>query len=197
MINVLHVISSPRNNYSFSLNLGKTIIKKLINENTPCKLIEKNLINDSPPFLSADQIIALYKNSESRNDREEKALMYSDNAITEVQEADVIVISTPMYNLGIPAILKAWIDQIVRIGVTFTYDSQGIKVGLLCNKKVYLAIASGRIHTNEKRETEFIESHIKIVMKSIGITNFTTLRVEGTAKKNIQELNYDNLMINL
>jgi len=48
--------------------------------------------------------------------------MLSDELITEVERADLIMLGTPMYNYGMPAALKAWFDQVIRINQTFSFD---------------------------------------------------------------------------
>lgn len=178
MKNILHIISSPRGNDSYSFRLAQEMIKKITTKEEDCTLIEKHI---NPPFLSADQIISFYKNPADRNFTEKEALRYSDKTIEEIQNSDIIIISTPMYNMSIPASLKAWIDQVIRINVTFSYDKQRKKIGAFKGKKVYVAIASGRIHSTVKYKTDFIAEYLKIVFKPIGITDITFYRVEGTA----------------
>ena len=96
----------------------------------------------------------------------------SDALIAEVQAADVLVIGVPVYNFGVPAALKAWIDMIARARETFKYTENG-PVGLLTNKKAYLVVASGG--TEVGSAIDFATPYMKHVMGFIGITDVTVI----------------------
>lgn len=193
MGSILHIIASTRGSHSYSYKLGQEIIRKIANRAND-EIVERLL---TPPFITADQIIAFYKNPTDRNIKENASLMYSDEVISEMQQADTIVISTPMYSMNIPASLKAWIDQVIRIDVTFSYDANKNKVGMLKNKKMYVAIASGRVHSTQCYKTDFIAEYFIAVFKWIGITDITFYRMEGTAEKNIVNTNFAKVIANL
>lgn len=194
MEKILHIIASTREHHSYSYRLGQEIIKKIADRATYYNLLERRL---QPPFVSADQIVAFYKTPEDRNQQEQASLYYSDEVIGELQNFDTIVVSTPMYSMNIPASLKAWIDQVVRVYVTFSYDANQNKVGMLKDKKMYVAIASGRIHSTEHYKTDFIVDYFKAVFKWLGITDITFFRVEGTASKDMNDINFAELITNL
>ena len=78
---------------------------------------------------------------------------FSDQLIAELQEADTIIIGLPMYNFGIPSMLKAWFDHVARSDTTFKYTSAG-PVGLLESKKVYLVTTRGGIHKDQPSDTQ-------------------------------------------
>lgn len=197
MEKILHVISSPRAEESYSVTLGNRIITRLAERNPGVTVTSRNLVENPPPFLTKTQIAAFYKAPEARNRKEADSLRYSDEVIRELFDANLIVIGSPMHNMGISALLKAWIDQIVRIGVTFTYNSEGQKVGLLAGKKVYLALASGRVHSNGHYAVDFMADYVRVVLKSVGITDVTVVRMEGTAKRAIRQEEYHALLFNL
>ena len=194
MKQILHIISSPRKDQSFSLCLSKAIIKKLVCSDEVFKIVERDLTISEPPMLSDYQISAFYKKANERNEDEKRSLVYSDIVINEIQNSSIIVIGIAMYNLSVSAALKAWIDQIVRVNVSFKWNTDGTKDGLLPGKKVYLAIASGRVHSVKNYEMEFIESYLKLILGSLGINEITTIRIEGTAKKNINNINFNQVV---
>jgi FMN-dependent NADH-azoreductase len=114
-----------------------------------------------------------------------------------MDQADIIVIGTPMLNHGISSLLKAWIDQLVRVGVSYKFNADGTRTGCLNNKKVYLAIASGGKLSYWPAAYEFIESYIKAVFSAYaGITDVCTYRVEGTAEQDFK-VNYQEIIGNL
>lgn len=197
MKNILHITSSPRGHRSYSISLGKAVIQKLNEKNIYHTIMERDLTKDLVPFLSDTQIGAYYQDPDSLTDDEKHSLLYSDTVINEIQNADIVVLSTPMHNLGVSAPLKAWIDQIIRAGVSFHYDHKGSKVGLLKNKKMYIAIASGSIYPNKGNKIDYIESYLKIVLKSVGITDITVFRIEGTAKKEYSREIFEEITANL
>ncbi len=98
--------------------------------------------------------------------------------MAEVQAADTIVIGLPIYNFGVPAALKAWIDLIARAGVTFQYSAEGPK-GLLTGKHAIVAVASGG--TEIGSDIDFASGYIRHVLGFVGITDVTFIRADRTA----------------
>lgn len=96
------------------------------------------------PLVDPAWIDANFTAVDQRNDRQRAALSVSDALVRELVAADVLVIGVPIYNFGVPASLKAWIDMVARAGVTFRYTADGPE-GLLEGKKAYLVIASGGV----------------------------------------------------
>ena len=195
MKNILHIVSSARGNQSYSYGLSSAIVKKLQAKNEVGIVVEKNLIKEPPVSINETLIKEFYKFPDNIDQEGNRLLNYSNTIFKEVQEADIIVIGTPMHNFGVSAHLKAWIDQFIRVGKTYKYNDDGTRTGLLKGKKTYLAIASGGIYSND--ENEFIESYIKAVFKAYaGITDINTYRVNGTAYPNFKE-NYEEIIKNL
>jgi FMN-dependent NADH-azoreductase len=110
--------------------------------------------------------------ADARSDAQNEALSFSDTLVAEVIAADTIVIGTPIYNFGAPAVLKAWIDQIARAGVTFQYTENGPE-GLLEGKKVIIAVASGG--TQIGSDYDFASPYLKFALGFLGITDVTVL----------------------
>lgn len=197
MKSALHVISSARGEQSYSRALSTAIIKKLIDKNEIDTVVERDLTKSPPPFLDEVLIGEFYKFPEMVDAKGKQLLSYANTIFNEMKEADIIVIGTPMHNLGISSQLKAWIDQLVRVGVSYTFNADGTRTGCLKNKKVYLAIASGSKLIYWPAAYEFIESYIKAVFSAyVGITDVTTYRVEGTAEQDVK-VNYEEIIKNL
>ena len=109
------------------------------------------------------------------------ALARSEQLIGEVEAADVLVIGAPMYNLGIPASLKAWVDQVVRVGRTFDYDGPA-PVGLLHGKRaVVLATCGGDGERLAAAGLDFRTPYLRAVLAFVGITDVEVVTVNGTA----------------
>jgi FMN-dependent NADH-azoreductase len=197
MKSALHIISSARGGQSYSRGLSTAIIKKLLDKNEIDTVVERDLTQLPPPFLDEALIGEFYKQPEMIDAEGEQLLAYSNSILNEMKRAEIIVIGTPMHNLGISALLKAWLDQLVRVGVTYRFNEDGTRTGCLQNKKVYLAISSGGKLSYWPAAYEFIESYIKAVFSAyVGITDVCTYRVEGTAEKNFK-VNFQDIIQSL
>jgi FMN-dependent NADH-azoreductase len=110
------------------------------------------------------------------------ALDRSNELIAELMAADVLVIGAPMYNFGIPAVLKAWVDQVVRLGVTFGYDGP-VPVGLVHGKRaIILATAGGDASYYASVGLDFRTSYLRAILGFIGITEVDVIAVDNTAQ---------------
>jgi len=181
MKKILHIISSPNGEASQSIKLGKAIIEKIKIDNPNSLVTETNLPALKFPHLEESQIAGFFTPAENHNLETRSALENSDKAIQDVFDADIIVIGAPLYNFAIHSTLKAWIDHIVRRGMTFTFGEKGME-GLVINKKVYLAVSSGGIYSEGPMQSfDFVVPYLKTVLGSIGLTDISVFRIEGTA----------------
>jgi FMN-dependent NADH-azoreductase len=197
MKRALHITSSARGGQSYSRGLSTAIINKLASRNEIGTVVERDLAQSPPPFLDETLIDEFYKYTDATGKDGKQLLAYADTIFNEMSQADIIVISTPMYNLGMSALLKGWLDQLVRVGLTYKFNEDGSKSGCLTGKKVYLAIASGGKLASWPEGYEFIESHIKAVFSTYaGITDISTYRVEGTAMPGVN-VNYEEIIQSL
>ena len=187
MKKILHIISSPRGEASFSIKLGNAIVEKLKAAHPGSVVTEVNLANQYYPHLEEAQLVSFFTPAESRSVVLQEAVKHSDEAVEQLREADIIVIGAPMYNYSIPSSLKAWLDHIVRAGVTFRYDETGLH-GLLENKKVYIAESSGGIYSEGPMQAnDFVAPYLKTVLGHIGLKDVTIYRVEGTSIPGIKD----------
>ncbi|WP_289658799.1 FMN-dependent NADH-azoreductase [Flavobacterium panacagri] len=178
---ILQIITSTNGENSFSNQLSNAIIEKLAGIHSVTEIQTLDLTKTPLPYLTNSHISAVYTPLESHTPEQTAVLKYSDDAIQTLLESDILVIGVPLYNFGIPAVLKGWIDQVARAGKTFSYSEEGPK-GLVTNKKVYLSIASGAIFSEGSYKSyDFSESYLRAVLGFLGMTDVTTFRVEGTA----------------
>src|SRR6202043_1283826 len=118
------------------------------------EVIERDLSTTMLPLLTDDWSATQLEPSKLSS-AQPNQLPPSDRLIEELQIADTIVIGAPMYNFAIPSLLKAWIDQIVRVGKTVAYGPSG-RQGLLGNKRVFVITARRRLRKRHaQREVRF------------------------------------------
>jgi len=187
MKNILHLISSPRGNDSFSIKLSNAIIVKIQDQYPGSNVEEVNLNEINIPHLNTAHLRSFFTPEEHLTVEDQDAIRYSDTAISQLMAADIIVIGAPLYNFGIPSTLKAWIDHIARAGKTFRYDEQGPE-GLVKGKKVYVAMSSGAVYSEGLYQSyDFVSSYLKAVLGFLGMTDLTLVRVEGVNIPGLKE----------
>jgi FMN-dependent NADH-azoreductase len=142
MPTLLQIDVSSRGDYSISRKLSAAFAEQWQAKNPGGTVTRRDLTKTQLTFVDMDWIGGAYSSPDQHTPEHKQALKLSDELIGELLAADEIVIGTPMYNFGVPAALKAWIDHIVRIGKTFNRDEQGYH-GLVLGKKATFLIASG------------------------------------------------------
>jgi FMN-dependent NADH-azoreductase len=178
---ILNVVTSIKGDASFSNKLSNAVLEKLAKEYPESQVQTFDLSKTPLPYLNELQLNAFYTPEEAHTIAQLESIKLSDGAIQDLLEADIIVIGVPIYNFGIPALLKGWIDQVARAGKTFSYDENGPK-GLITGKKVYLSVASGAVFSDGPYKSyDFAEPYLRVILGFLGITDVTTFRVEGTA----------------
>ncbi|MEB2774075.1 NAD(P)H-dependent oxidoreductase [Algoriphagus sp. D3-2-R+10] len=196
---ILHIISSPREEASQTIQLGKAIIKKLLVRHKEAFVTVRNLTTDPLPYLIDTHIQSFNTVPGNRSSTQLEAIRLSDRLLEELIESDVIVIGAPMYNFGVPAVLKSWIDHLARAGVAFRYTADG-PVGLIRDKKIFLAIATGGVYSvGDYKALDFIEPYLRTSLGFFGMTDITTFRIEGvsvsTLKDNAMEVALEQLSV--
>lgn len=161
---VLRIDASARRNGSVSRELTDRIVAGL---DADCTIV-RDLAKTPVPQIDEDWVTANFTPPEQRTTAQEETLAFSGGLVQELKNADVVVIGLPIYNFGVPAALKAWVDQIARAGLTFRYSETGPK-GLLEGKRAIVAVASGG--TEAGSEIDFASGYIRHVLGFIGITN--------------------------
>jgi FMN-dependent NADH-azoreductase len=167
--NLLQINSSGRFEGSITRQLSDLLVKQ-IRENQPeLQLVQRDLATGLP-FIDEQWIGANFTPNEQRSEVHKEALSFSDQLVNELQQAETIIIASPIYNFSIPAVLKAWIDLVARAQLTFRYTENGAE-GLLKGKKAYVVVASGGVPIGS--EMDFASSYLKQVLAFIGITEVT------------------------
>lgn len=178
-MSLLVIETSPRGQASASREVSRYLVNKMKPENSI--VISRDLTVDPLPHVTGSVVEAAFTPVEQRTDAHRAALRISDTVIDEVIAADTIVISTPMWNFGLPSVLKAWLDHLSRAGRTFSFIDGAPKGLLDSKKKVYFIISSGsRFSSGPFAPWDFAVPALKAVLGFLGLSNVEVIRVEGT-----------------
>ena len=181
---ILRLDASASPGDSNSRKLGNELLERIQQLNMDTEIRTRNLNHDAQ-FIDAEWIAANLTAPESRSDAAQQRLHYSDQLINELQWADHILLTTPMYNFSIPATLKAWIDQVCRAGITFRYTADG-PVGLLQGKRVDIVISTGGVPLDSP--VDFVSSYLRQVMAFIGIDEVSIIGADRTNSNNEESI---------
>jgi FMN-dependent NADH-azoreductase len=187
MKKVLVINSSARALNSHSRKLTEVFIDhwKSIHINPIINFRE--LGNTDVPHINENWIAAAFKPEAARSEEEIEALETSDTYISELREADVIVIGSPMYNWSVPSSLKAYIDQILRVNETWKFNPTNMQnpyIGLLENKTLFLLLSRGAQGYEKGEYNEhmnFQSTYLKTVFNIIGINNIHVIAINGAS----------------
>lgn len=177
-IHVLEVSASGRSRDSVSRMLTQDIIDALETRFGDIELTRRDL-GRGVPFVDTGWIAANFTPDEERTREHREALAESDRLVQELRQADVIVIGAPIYNFGVPAVLKAWIDMIARARLTFRYTEKGPE-GLLQGKKAYVVVASGGVPVDSP--VDFATPYLRQALRFVGITDIEIIAADQLNK---------------
>ena len=147
-------------------------------------VIKRDLAQQPLPPISAEDLIAVHGSLESDRESFQAQLKLSNNLIDELKLADTLVIATPIYNFGIPATLKQWVDAICRAGVSFKYTAQGPE-GLLGVERAIIITSSGG--TPIGSDMDFASRYLEHICRFIGIPEVFHIDASGS-KRNPEQI---------
>lgn len=193
---LLRIDASIRITDSHSRSLADELQSRWLQATPGGRVNERDLAKNPVHALENDTVIGYYTPEEKMTDVLRQATAQSDNLIAELMNADALLISTPMYNFTVPAVLKAWIDQVVRMHKTFDFDEAGNVVGLVKNKSAYVAIALGAQFTDTPlMAMDFLRPYLKALLGFIGFEQVEIFTIESTAQdKDLMELSREKMI---
>ena len=185
MPKLLHVNSSPLYGRSVSRQLTDAFVTQWKSSHPDGIVIDRDLNATLIPPINADWVGAVYTPEEARTQQQKASLLLSDTLLAELEQADEFVFGVPMHNFGVPSVLKLWIDQISRVGKTFSY-ADGRPKGLILGKKATFIIATGGIYDAQTQMASFnfVEPYLRSLFGFLGLTDTTFLTAGGTMALN-------------
>ena len=182
MATLLHLNTSPLAS-SVSRELTREFVSNWKASHPTGQVIDRDLAANPPKPLDQATIYATFTPEEARQPEQKDLIVYSEEAIAELEKADEYVIGVAMHNFSIPAVLKLWIDQVVRRGRTFSYGAEGPK-GLLSGKKATVLVATGGVYDagSPYAAFNFIDPYLRTILGFIGITDVKFVTAGGTTQ---------------
>ena len=188
---IYQIDCSARKKGSASRDLAKKLLNKI--KKSEDKVVYRDL-DDEMLFVAGLTESGMSMPENEKTEHHKKMFELSDKLVKELKDSDIIIISTPIYNFGPPATLKAWSDLTARVKSTFKYSPDGKQIGLLENKKVYLVITSGGTRVGSK--DDYLTPWLKHVLNFFGIKSIyiisadqMSIDYEGSIRKAEEEIN--------
>ena len=183
MATLLHVDSSPLAS-SVSRELTREFVINWKNAHPTGRVIYRDLAANPPKNIDQAWIHAAHTPAEALQSEQKTLLAYSEECIAELEQADEYVFGVAMHNFSIPAVIKLWIDQVVRGGRTFSYGGADGPKGLLTGKKATILAATGGVYQpgSPMAAFNFIDPYLNTILKFIGVTDVTFVTAGGTAQ---------------
>ena len=184
---LLRIDSSARRN-SVSRQLTNSFVETWKKQHPGGQVIERDLATTPLPLITDEWTLAAFSDPASLTHKQREALALSDTLIEELLAADTIVIGAPMYNLTVSAPLKAWIDQIVRVGRTVLYSASGSE-GVLKGKKVVVLTSRGGAFRpgTPTAQYDHQEPYLRHILGFIGLTDVTFIHAENQKPGDLAE----------
>jgi FMN-dependent NADH-azoreductase len=188
---ILHIDSSPQPE-ALSRQLTQHFVDAFCAAAPKATIIQRDLNANPPPFVDLGWVQNAYAPKEKQDG---VSLQISDQLTDEFLAADVVVLGMPMYNWGMPAIVKAWFDQIIRMNKTFAVTG-GVLTGLCQPDKKAIAIVtrSDKCLPGEPfAHANFQDGHFKYLMEFMGVKDVRVEALQGStkdadAKSNLQSM---------
>lgn len=182
MATILRVDSSARRAVSHSRATADLIEQAILRAHPDWSVTRRDVAAEPLEHLRDETIQGFYTPADQFTDELAVATALSDQLIAELMSAETLIVSAPIYNFSMPSSLKAWVDQVMRIGRTFSYGASGFS-GLVPMKTAYLALSYGGVGYAEGGDfasMNFLEPYLISLLKFMGIDQVHTFRTEGT-----------------
>ena len=175
MSTILYITASIRGEDSVSRSLGDKLVDRLAKQQD-ASIVRRDLAKNDIPYIDAERFAANLAPYAERSPEQHDLARIADELIKELQQADTVVFSVPVYNFTVPATVKAWADLVARAGTTFRYTDTGPE-GLLTGKKVYITAASGG--TAMGSEVDFMSPWLKFFLGFLGMKDVQLVAADG------------------
>jgi FMN-dependent NADH-azoreductase len=195
MSKLLVIETSPRGDHSISRGLTRRFVSQWRAAHPGGDVVVRDLLETQLPFVDAPWLQAYFTPPSQQSPQMRANLRLSDDLVAELLSADHLVIATPVYNYNVPAALKAWIDHIVRKGMTLGHDGQGLVQG----KKATVLMASGGVYTEGSpiRDRDIATQYLRLILNVIGVADITFIAAGGAKAVDLGEVTREAFLARL
>ena len=192
MTKLLVVETSPRGDYSISRGLTRRFVAEWTAAHPGGEVVDRDLMETDLPFVTAPWLQAYFTPPEQHSAEMKEVLRLSDELVAELLASDHLVIATPVYNYNVPALLKAWIDHIVRKALTLGLDGRG----LLTGKKATVLLASGGVYSEGSpiRDRDIATQYLRLILDVIGISDVTFIAAGNAKAVDLGQIGRDDFL---
>lgn len=185
MTRLLVIETSPRGDRSISRHMTRRFLATWQAANPQGHVVLRDLARTDLGFVTAEWLDAYFIPADRQSAANRETLRLSDELIAELLACDHLVIATPVYNYNVPAALKAWVDHVVRKGVTLGVDGRGLVTG----KKATLLMASGGVYTEGSpiRDRDIATQYLRLILAVVGITDVSVVAGGGAKAVDLGE----------
>lgn len=181
-LKILQIDSSPLGERSVSRKFTAAVVAGLTAKHPDATVVTHDYGTAPLPHLDGTTVAAFFTPPEQRDATLAEAVKRSDAAAAELLAADIIVVGAPMWNFGLPSGLKAWIDHVVRAGITFRYTATGPEGLVPAGKKVIIVSARGGIYSEGPFQPyDHQETYLQGIFGFLGLRDISIVRAEGLA----------------
>lgn len=178
-MHLLHLDASIRHDNSTTRTLTRRFVDRL--SSTAATTVDYiDLAREAPGHIEQDYVEAMYLPIDAYDASHRRAVAQSDALVSRLRAADTLVLGVPMYNFAIPSSLKAYLDQVVRSGLTFSASEAGYE-GLLTGKRAVVVVGSGGSYqAPETAAMDFVTPYLRAILGFIGITDVSFVQAGPT-----------------
>jgi FMN-dependent NADH-azoreductase len=182
MKTLLRIDASPRVAESHSRRFADTLMEHLLASKSGWRTVRRDLSDGPPSAIDEPYVRAMLTHFTREESATAPELTHSERLVGELDDADAVVIASPVHNYTVPASLKAWIDQVVRVGRTFKSTPQG-KLGSLKDRPTFVVASSGGYFSGSAAaQPDFFVPYLNAVLATIGIQDVRYIRLEGLSR---------------
>jgi len=177
--NVLIIKSSPALSASVSNEIADYLVEQLQGKDESYVFNIRDLAKTPAPIYDNNILQAFYAPQEQLSEQQKQVAAPSLEYIQELKNADIIVFASPMHNFSITTLLKAYIDQICRMGLTFQYSENGPEGFIKDKQAIIISSAGGDFQQASEKHKDFQPPYLTHVLNFIGIDNIKVIPVQG------------------
>lgn len=195
MPTLLHIDSSSRGEQSISRQLTRAFAEAWQATRPGASVITRDLLAEPIPYIDETWAAGAFS-FQPPTPAQQQALAFSDTLIAELKRADHYLFGVPMYNFGVPAVFKAYIDQITRLGQTVNLAPNGGAEGLLTGKKATVILACGGTYGpgSVLAPCNFVEPYLRTLFGFLGVTDMTFFTADKASEVTFGQLDRDTYL---